>query len=580
MQTTVSITVTPVPDPIVANDDSATTPRNTTLSVTEPGVLGNDSDPDGRASAVVVTGPAHGTLDLNTDGSYVYVPTTGYSGSDSFVYTAGDDSRATVGITVGEDEHAPVATEDGSYTGTEDTPLTVATPGVLANDTDSDGDTLFAVLVTGPSDGAVTLQSDGSFTYTPDANFNGDDSFTYRASDGTLTSDAATVRLHIDPVDDQPVATPDDYSTPEDTTLQVDAPGVLANDSDVDGDTLTAHLEDGPGHGTLTLDGEGGFTYVPNTGFVGTDSFTYRARTGETGTDPVTVTLHVTPVNHAPVAVPDSYTTSGDTTLTVALPGVLANDSDPDGNVLTAVLVSGPAHGTLTLQTNGRFGYTPDTGFSGTDGFRYRASDGVATSPSVRVTITVTAPATPPTTTPTTPAPSTPDSNAPVPPAGPTDTPVNTPTDTPPPTDGPTSDEPTDTPTTPSTPTSDPPSSSTPQRTLRLTAPSVIPGGALRAKGSGCAPGSAIQLTVAGHPAGTGQADGAGSFDLPVTTTGLGVGTYSVTATCGDRQLVSQVALVYVTANSTAPTAQALVVAAALAFFLLLLGLVLRRPTS
>src|SRR5205823_715162 len=154
-----------------------------------------------------------------------------------------------------------VAVND-SYTTAEDTQLTVSAPGVLANDSDVDGDVLSAVLVSNPTHGTLTLNGDGSFTYMPALNYNGVDSFTYKASDGQAQSGVATVTITVTPVNDAPVAANDDsYTTPEDTQLTVSAPGVLANDSDVDGDALSAVLVSGPSHGTLTLNGDGSFRY-------------------------------------------------------------------------------------------------------------------------------------------------------------------------------------------------------------------------------------------------------------------------------------------------------------------------------
>ena len=123
-------------------------------------------------------------------------------------------------------------------------------PGVLGNDSDPDGDAFSAVLVSGPGHGSLTLNADGSFAYSPEDNFNGSDSFTYRAGDGSLTSGSATVSLTVSARNDAPSAVDDAYSATEDTTLTVNAPGVLGNDGDPDGDALSAVLVSGPGHGS------------------------------------------------------------------------------------------------------------------------------------------------------------------------------------------------------------------------------------------------------------------------------------------------------------------------------------------
>src|SRR5829696_5665145 len=284
---------------------------------------------------------------------------------------------------------APTAADD-SYGTAEDTARTVNAPGVLANDSDPDGNPLSAVLVSGPTHGTLSLNADGGFTYTPAANYHGSDSFSYRASDGTLQSGPATVTLTVSAVNDAPTAAADAYSTGEDTALTVEASGVLANDTDPVGDALNAALVSGPTHGTLDLNANGAFTYTPAANYTGPDTFTYRASDGTLQSGPATVTITVTGANDAPSAADDAYSTNEDTPLTVPAPGVLANDTDPDSSTLTAAVVTGPGHGILTLNANGAFTYTPAANYTGPDTFTYRASDGSLTSDPATVTITVT----------------------------------------------------------------------------------------------------------------------------------------------------------------------------------------------
>jgi VCBS repeat-containing protein len=378
-----------------AKDDSFNATEDTALVVGTPGVLGNDTDGDGDTLTVsLVTGPAHGTLALNGNGSFTYTPTAQYNGADSFTYKVSDGyggtDTATATIAVAAVNDIPVAGND-AYSTDEDVPLVVAAPGVLANDSDVETASLTAVLVTGPTKGTLTLDSDGSFTYTPNVNTNGADSFTYKANDGTADSNVATVSLTVNSLNDAPVAVNDAYATDEDTPSTVTAPGVLANDSDVEGSALTAVLVTGPTKGTLTLDSDGSFTYTPNVNTNGADSFTYKANDGTVDGNTATVTLAVTPVNDAPVAVADAYSTSEDSPLTVTAPGVLGNDSDVDGNPLTAVLVTGPTNGTLTLNSDGSFTYTSNADFNGADSFTYKADDGTADSNVATVNLTVNA---------------------------------------------------------------------------------------------------------------------------------------------------------------------------------------------
>ncbi len=256
-----------------------------------------------------------------------------------------------------------------------------ATFSVLANDSDADGDMLTAQLLQGPGTGTLVFSKDGNFVYTPAEGFFGTDSFVYRAFDGTTWSAAATVTIVVPPPNQAPVALVDSYTIAEDGTLAVPAvQGVLANDTDPDGGTLTARLHSGPANGSLTFAADGSFSYRPNADWWGTDSFTYVARDGEDESAPMTVMLVVTPVNDAPRAVGESYTLLEDGSLTISGPGVLGNDSDIDGDALTAMLVRGPANGTLTVNADGSFTYTPNADFFGNDSFIYAASDGTLAS--------------------------------------------------------------------------------------------------------------------------------------------------------------------------------------------------------
>jgi hypothetical protein len=213
--------------------------------------------------------------------------------------------------------------------------------------------------------------------------------FGYGAS-ATSAADQFTFNAGTPP--NPPTANADDYSILHDHTLTVGAAaGVLANDvSNPAGDTLTAAVASGPSHGTLTLNSNGGFTYKPTAGYTGTDSFTYTANDAGVLSGAATVTLTVT--DQAPTATNDSYTTGEGQTLTVVAAGLLANDTDPDGDTLTAVVATGPANGTLTLNANGSFTYTPNAGFVGTDTFTYVANDKVQNSAPATVSIAVAGP--------------------------------------------------------------------------------------------------------------------------------------------------------------------------------------------
>lgn len=364
-----------------AVSDAYSTPVNTPLNVAARGVLLNDQNAL-TATAVLVTGPASGTLVLNADGSFVYTPAPAFFGQVSFTYKAnnGTDSNvATVTITV---NRPPVTVNDAATT----QPNTAVTVNVLANDSDPESQPLTITSVTQGTNGAVTFTATG-VVYTPNAAFTGVDTFTYTISDGQLpVPGTATGTVTVTVVGNlAPTANPDLRTMAEDGTLII---SVLANDSDPENQPLTITAVTQGAHGTVTNNGTT-VTYKPALNFNGGDSFTYAISDGQAptpGTATGMVTMTVTPVNDAPVAVANTYAVNKQTSFTVPASGVLANDSDVDGNTLTAVQRSNPS-GTVSLNADGSFTYTTTAGYVGTRVFKYRANDGLLNSADVNVTL-------------------------------------------------------------------------------------------------------------------------------------------------------------------------------------------------
>ncbi|MCI0460974.1 MAG: Ig-like domain-containing protein [Gemmataceae bacterium] len=300
----------------------------------------------------------------------------------------------------------PVGARD-AYQVQQDTTLTVARPGVLANDTDRENDPLAAVLVDQPLHGILMLRADGSFTYTPQSGFGGTDTFAYSASDGRLLSSPTLVQLTVTttPPNNLPLAENNAYTATLNTSIagtqfSVAAPGVLGNDTDIEGDALSAQLRTGPGHGTLTLNADGSFVYRPEQGFSGTDSFTYAARDSSGSSNEATVSITVNTDSSRAILLNDVFAVPTGRTLVVSGLGVLANDTLPAGATplinTTASLQIPPSNGVVTFNADGTFILNPPPGFIGPIQFTYSLSAPGAPPATAIVQINVLPPPEPP----------------------------------------------------------------------------------------------------------------------------------------------------------------------------------------
>ncbi len=384
---TVTVTVNPENDTneTVANDDAYNGGQDEPIS---GNVLDNDTDPEGDDQTVNTTpvvGPENGTLLLNEDGTFDYTPDPDFVGTDSFVYSVCDDGtpeacdEATVILTVN-----PGNTTD-AIDDINDTFINVAVDGnVLTNDEDAEGNTQVVTSNTQPSNGTVTVNPNGTYTYEPATDFVGTDMFTYTiCDDGTPQAcDTANVVIEVSDIpsnseNNPPVANNDTATTDLDEPVVI---SVLPNDFDPDGDTVTVTPGSAtdPTNGTVVINPNGTITYTPDTGFVGEDTFTYEICDNGTPSlcDTATVTVTVNPENdtNETVANDDAYNGDQDEPITG---NVSDNDTDPEGDDQTVneTPVVDPTNGTVVLNENGTFEYTPNPGFVGTDSFVYSVCD-------------------------------------------------------------------------------------------------------------------------------------------------------------------------------------------------------------
>ncbi|MCP4111750.1 MAG: tandem-95 repeat protein [Desulfobacteraceae bacterium] len=443
----------------VANNDNYSIIQGEPLTINaSSGVLANDSDIDNDPlSTVKISDPANGVLKLNNDGSFSYTPNTGYIGSDSFTYKASDGTSdsdvAAVTITVSPVVSKPLANNE-TYSTEEDTELTVtALKGVLANDSSPENNPLTALKITDPANGSVTFNSDGSFVYIPTPDYYGSDSFSYKASDGTVESDVAAVTIIINPVNDAPVLDnsgkmildPVNEDVPDDSNIGTLVSAIIVSAGDdpiVDPDPDAVEgiavigLNTGNGKWHYDHDNDGIFTefsedtardkalllydtavirFVPAPDYSGTVDpglvFLAWDRTfsenGDTGVDTTdssitafsaeseSASINVIPVNDAPVIAGDDNPTvimdkDGDPT-----PFRLTLNASDDGDELAWTIAAQGGHGNAVVDGTGKVTYIPDSGYVGDDSFIVKVSDGMAED-TITVNVSIRAPLDPP----------------------------------------------------------------------------------------------------------------------------------------------------------------------------------------
>jgi hypothetical protein len=385
---TVDVTIDPENDDPVADDEAVTVGEDSGGTVIN--VRSGDTDPDGDSLIVSsVTNPPKGTAVVSGGGTTVtYTPDLDQTGSDGFDYTVidglGGSDVGHVAITITPDDDAPVAVTD-DVTIDEDAFPTVPID-VLANDTDTEGDDLTITGADQGSLGDVAFSATG-VTYLPDLNANGSDTFDYRISDGHGGTAEGTVNVTINAVNDDPVGVADAFTASEDTPTDLD---VLANDTDVEGDTLSIQGSPSVGvnGGTTSVVG-GKVRYTPAPDFDGSDSFTYTVSDGHGGTNTGLATVTITPVNDDPLAADDTPGVPEDITTPQTL-NVLANDTDPDGDVLTITAVTPGTKGVVAIKAGSLFlTYKPNANASGTDTFTYTISDGHGGTDMATVVVTI-----------------------------------------------------------------------------------------------------------------------------------------------------------------------------------------------
>ncbi|WP_205298616.1 Ig-like domain-containing protein [Photobacterium alginatilyticum] len=388
---TVTVNIGAVNDRPIAGNDSVTTDEDVAATLA---ILTNDSDIEDQSftkANITLEDQGDGAgnyakaeVTIQDDGSLAITPRANENGTFSFTYTLTDSEGlqsepATVTVILTPVNDAPVAVgntaelqEEGSFE-----------VNVLGNDTDVDTNDRFdltsVTVVQSPANGQVEVTSTGAIVYTANANYFGDDTFTYTVKDAAgAVSNEATVTMTVTPVNDAPVATPQSQTLDEDTTLTLTLSG-----TDIEDDALVYSITESTSNGELEQLSENSWRYTPNTHFNGADSFKFKVNDGELDSEPVEVSLTVNPVNDAPSVQSLSVGGDEDKALTMTLTG-----SDVENSSLTYQLVTPPENGSALLSGN-EVTYQADANFFGQDSFTYKANDGELDSVPATVTITI-----------------------------------------------------------------------------------------------------------------------------------------------------------------------------------------------
>ena len=422
---TETIVINPINDAPLATDDSYTTDEDTVVTITPLTTGTADSDPENDTLTITsinnvnVTGDIqsitvdNGTVNIDPFAIITFTPNSGFNGTVTFPYTIsdgnGENDSATETIVINPVNDAPIATDD-SYKTDEDISISI-TPLIKGTaDSDPENDSLTVTSINGASiligtdktiavtNGSVTYNgTTNDITFTPDTNFTGTVTFPYTISDGNGGTDNAIETIVINPINDTPLATDDSYTTDEDVSINLTPLTTGTADSDPENDTLTVTSINNVNvtggiqsitvdNGTINLDFFAVITFTPNSDYNGTVTFPYTISDGNGGTDNAIETIIITPINDAPIATDDTYTTDEDVAIILNPLNAGIADKDPENDTLTITSINGVnfsggiqtitvTNGIVEIDATGVIILTPNPNFNGTITFPYTISD-------------------------------------------------------------------------------------------------------------------------------------------------------------------------------------------------------------
>ncbi|ELA6778247.1 tandem-95 repeat protein [Vibrio alginolyticus] len=377
---TADLTVNPVNDLPQPEDQAFTIGEDGVLTFTDQDLLDGATDIDGddlSVEGVTYTG-ADGVLTDNGDGTYSFAPNENFNGDVNFTFDVSDGTdtvTANIDVTVTPENDPPVAGST-SYTVHEDNSITISDEQLLANSSDIEGDVAISSVSYSGNDGVLEINGDGTYTFSPNENFNGEVSLDVLVVDEDGATDSTTAGITVLEVNDPPIAGATSYSVNEDEVIIFTEEQLLAQSSDVEGDVSLESVSYSGSDGILTANDDGTYSFAPNENFNGGVSLDVVVADEDGATATTNANIDVLPVNDAPVSGDLAYSVDEDGSITLSQEQLLAQASDVEGDALTAsnLVVDGDA--TVTANDDGSFTITPDANFNGDIDITFDINDG------------------------------------------------------------------------------------------------------------------------------------------------------------------------------------------------------------
>ncbi|MEZ8483170.1 tandem-95 repeat protein [Vibrio splendidus] len=376
----IDVSVTPENDPPVAGSTSYTVNEDNSITISDAQLLATSSDIEGDVSIDSVTySGSDGVLEINGNGTYTFSPNENFSGEIALDVVVADEEGATdattAGINVLEVNDPPVAGPT-SYTIDEDSVLTFSESQVLLNASDVEGEVAIDSVTYTGRDGVFEDNGDGTYTFSPNENFNGDVSLAVVVTDEEGATEATTAGITVLEVNDPPIAGSTSYSVNEDEVITISAEQLLANASDIEGEVAIDSVNYTGADGIFTDNGDGTFSFAPNANFDGDVSLDVIVTDEDGATVATSASIDVLPINDPPVSGDLAYSIDEDGSITLTQEQLLSQASDVDGDDLTASNLSAGDNATVVDNGDGTFTVTPDANFNGDIDLSFDISDG------------------------------------------------------------------------------------------------------------------------------------------------------------------------------------------------------------